>query len=212
MHRIWVWHCFNCRDQFSPFIRRSWHHCKLCLCCSQTADLILDRALSITQDGYTAWWNKAFALQSLLIFGGNNSNSWIHQVDEFVPRKRTWSQRSQMPEPRGYGAAAPVGDSVLLMGGGTGKKWFNTCLKYDYKDDAWFAVRYLLIYICTYSGLSNYRARSLAVMFTSQVTCHYRSQHRSLATFCWNSELSSWDSCTVKKVFCAALGQSLLAL
>ena len=47
-----------------------------------------------------------------------------------------------MPEPRGYGAAAPVGDSVLLMGGGTGKKWFNTCLKYDYKDDAWFAVRY----------------------------------------------------------------------
>lgn len=46
-----------------------------------------------------------------------------------------------MPEARGYGAAASAGQSVYLMGGGTGKKWFNSVLRYDVHDEAWFAVR-----------------------------------------------------------------------
>lgn len=84
-----------------------------------------------------------YYLQSLLIFGGNNSKSWLTNVDQFTPSDSNWGQRSQMPEPRGYGAAASAGESVYLMGGGTGKKWYNSVLRYDVHEEAWFAV-YLL--------------------------------------------------------------------
>ena len=80
-------------------------------------------------------------MQTLLIFGGNNSNVWLKNVDELKPSESSWTNRSLMPEARGYGAAAAIEGTVYLMGGGNGKKWYNTCLRFDVDDDTWYAVR-----------------------------------------------------------------------
>ena len=80
------------------------------------------------------------ALQSLIIFGGNNSSVWVDTIDVFTPSLNTWTSKHTMPKPAGYWSAASLPNHVYLVGGGNGKVWTNGCLRYDYATNEWFEV------------------------------------------------------------------------
>lgn len=76
------------------------------------------------------------------MFGGNNSRTWVDNIDAFVPGKKQWSRVSAVPKLGGYWAATSSQSHVYLVGGGVSNSIASkACLRYDFPTDEWFQAR-----------------------------------------------------------------------
>ena len=70
-------------------------------------------------------------LQEVVLCGGNRMGDWLSSIDRYHPGRRQVASAGSMPSARGYGAAAAIGRSVYIMGGGNGSSWLQSTLRYD---------------------------------------------------------------------------------
>ena len=73
----------------------------------------------------------------LYLFGGWNGTAYVDTVLVYDPAADTWGTRSPLPISAGFGAAAPLGERILVVGGFDGTSELATCSLYQPDGDRW---------------------------------------------------------------------------